>query len=136
MRTEQDVVLALYDALGRRDLNDVFALLHPDCEAHICPGMPEIGGRVLRGPTEWVTGIWTPIHRVFDVVPVPEETARTRPGAVLAAGIYRGIARRTGVGFEAWFTHLWKVDGGRVGGLRQLTDTVQWVNALTPAPVV
>jgi ketosteroid isomerase-like protein len=135
MRTEQTVVLTLYDALQRRALNDLFTVLHPDCVAHVCPGMPEIGGRVLRGPTEWVTGIWAPIHRLFDVVPVPDETVCTGPGTVLATGVYRGTARGTGAGFEAWFVHLWRVEAGRVSGLRQVTDTVQWVNALSPARV-
>lgn len=135
MGTEQDVVLTLYDALQRRDLNEVFAVLHPDCVAHICPGMPEIGGRVLSGPIEWITGIWTPIHELFDVVPVPEQIICTAPGSVLAMGVYRGIARATDVQFEAWFAHVWQVAAGRVSGLRQLTDTVQWTTALTPAPV-
>lgn len=135
MRTEQTVVLTLYDALQRRALNDLFSVLHPDCVAHVCPGMPAIGGRVLYGPTEWVTGIWAPIHRLFDVVPVPDETVCTGPGTVLATGVYRGTARGTGAGFEAWFVHLWRVEAGRVSGLRQVTDTVQWVNAVTPARV-
>jgi uncharacterized protein len=132
MLSNREVVEQMYGALRRRDADTMRALLHPDCVVRTAPGLPFAGGRITRGVDESLRGVWGTISRHFDVLPTLETCLPTLDDTVVGVGTYEGTARATGQSFQAWFVHLWTVSDGRIVGLRQVTDTVQWTNALQP----
>ncbi|MET8354142.1 nuclear transport factor 2 family protein [Micromonospora sp. NPDC005206] len=131
---ELKVVGQMYRALRDRDAAAIVALLHEDCVVRTAPGLPFAGGSTTHGPAEALELVWAEIDRHLSVWPDVERCIPDSAGTVVGVGVYRGEARATGQRFEAWFAHQWILDDGRIAGLRQITDTAQWIRAPGSAP--
>ncbi len=74
--------------------------------------------------------VWIRVFGEYDICPVPESVLWTTAGDAVVHGWYRGIRRADGAVVAAEFVHLLYFDeGGRVGELRQITDTEMWVRS-------
>jgi ketosteroid isomerase-like protein len=128
----EELVRSVYSALALGDADALRELLDPDFAAHFADGLPfGIGGDHV-GPDAAIHDAWWELGRAFRVQAEPEEWIHTRDGRLLVRGFYRGTGRSSGTAVEAEFNHLWAGRGGRLTSLRQLTDTVRWMQALTP----
>jgi 2-(1,2-epoxy-1,2-dihydrophenyl)acetyl-CoA isomerase len=128
-----ELVRALYRALAAGDRAALDTLLDADFVGDTASGMPlGLGGR-FAGAAAMRREFWGPIAREFEVAAHADEIVQLPDGRVLVTGCYLGIARATGRKLEAAFSHTIAVADGRITGLRQLTDTARWVEALVPA---
>ncbi|MGF6888261.1 ketosteroid isomerase-like protein [Nocardia sp. GAS34] len=133
MPNSTDVVKAFYRAAQQHDAAAILAVLHPDFDAHVAPGMPCAAGGSFHGPQQALTRIWGAVFRDFDTAPYDEEWYESGTATIVVTGHYRGTARATGRHYEAEFAHLWRVTDGRIRWLHQYTDTARWHEALTGA---
>ena len=130
MQPLDELVRAMYKALAAGDAKTIAGLLDPGFESNFAAGLPDgIGGRHI-GPEASMREAWWPLGRLTKTRAEPLEWIPTADGRLLVRGIYRGRARASDAAFEAEFMHLWSGAAGRLTGLRQLTDTVQWLRAL------
>ncbi|MBC6463575.1 nuclear transport factor 2 family protein [Actinomadura sp. HBU206391] len=133
MLTASEVVKGFYVAAQAGDGAGILAILHPDFEAHVAPGLPCDAGGAFRGPKTALARVWGAIFSAYDTAPYDETWQETADGTVVVTGHYRGTARATGRAYEAEFAHLWRVTDGRISWLHQYTDTARWHEALVPA---
>jgi ketosteroid isomerase-like protein len=124
------VVNELYRALDERDAAALFALLAEDFEGEVTRGLPEGLGGVCRG-REAMMGVWAGVARLLDVRPKPREMVGTDDGRIVVMGHYVGRARATGKELNAAFVHVLRVEGDRLRGLVQVTDSGLWREALS-----
>jgi 2-(1,2-epoxy-1,2-dihydrophenyl)acetyl-CoA isomerase len=128
----EPLVRQIYPALAAGDADALRVLLHPDFQAHFADGLPFGIGGDRDGVDAAITDGWWEIGRAYRMSAEPEEWIGTEDGRLVVRGFYRGTARATGNEVVAEFVHLWAGADGRLTSLRQLTDTVQWTQALTP----
>jgi 2-(1,2-epoxy-1,2-dihydrophenyl)acetyl-CoA isomerase len=122
---------ALYRALASGDRPAVTALLSDDFVGHAAEGLPLAMGGEHRGAEAMQRNLWWKIGKHFKVEAQPDELRVLDDGDLLVTGHYRGVARRSGRGLDAEFTHVLRFDqDGRITSLRQLTDTAAWIDAL------
>ncbi len=121
----------LYRALAAGDRDALMTLLHPDFVGQVTDGLPlDMGGR-HDGPEAMRRDVWWTIGRHYKVEVQPEEFRLLDDGRLFVAGYYRGEGRTSGRRLDAAFIHLigFAADG-RIGSLKQLTDSAVWVQAL------
>lgn len=119
----------LYAAFGAGDVDALAHLLSPTFKGRLSPGMPLGLGRDYDGLESMMTDAWGVIDQAFEVTPQPE--ALVNGGEVLIArGDYVGFAKSTGKPLRAAFAHFWSFDGDRFTGVRQITDSGKWRDAL------
>jgi 2-(1,2-epoxy-1,2-dihydrophenyl)acetyl-CoA isomerase len=115
----------LYRAFADRDLDGLRSVLAPDLAGHVSAGMPlGVGGR-HDGAEAMIDDVWLPVFGAYDVTPVPDSVVEAGD-TVVVHGWYRGTVRATGERVAAELVHLLTVDGDRITGLRQITDTASW----------
>jgi len=85
-------------------------------------GKEDIGGLLQSVGSDWDE---------FNLT--PDEFFESPPDRVAAIGFYRGRVEDTGREFEASFCHVFRCNEERIAELRQITDTVRWMEALEPA---
>lgn len=119
----------LYEALGRADVGRLYELLHPEFVGHVSEGMPQGVGGAHTGPKAMLEEVWGPIARRFAVRPVPDRFVPCEDGAVLVLGSYVGEPPEASGPFTAAFAHVLEFRDGRIGELRQITDTQRWAEA-------
>jgi 2-(1,2-epoxy-1,2-dihydrophenyl)acetyl-CoA isomerase len=121
---------ALYAALAAGDAEALGGLLSPGFEGRLTEGLPHGLGRRYDGLPAMMEA-WGSVDRWFDLRPEPE--ALFDGGDVLIArGRYVGRARATGKAVHAAFAHFWPFDGRQFTGVRQITDSAAWHEALQP----
>jgi 2-(1,2-epoxy-1,2-dihydrophenyl)acetyl-CoA isomerase len=121
----------LYRALAAGDRDALMTLLHPDFVGQVTDGLPlDMGGR-HDGPEAMRRDVWWTIGRHYKVEVRPEEFRLLDDGRLFVAGHYRGEGRASGRRLDAAFIHVigFAADG-RIGSLKQLTDSAVWVQAL------
>jgi ketosteroid isomerase-like protein len=123
------VVKSLYEALAAGDEARILDLLHPDVEWIQNEGFPGGGrrlgaGTVLREVFGRLAQDWESWGAdVKEWLDVPEEDT------VVALGVYRGTCRRTGRSMRAVFSHVYRVQDGRIYRFEQYADTAKIVEA-------
>ena len=125
------LVRRFYDAIASLDPRGLLEVLEPDLVAHVSDGLGEFGG-THQGARAMLEKVWVPAHLTFRAMPTPDEFFETPPDRVAAIGYYRGRVEETGREFEAAFCHVFRCNNTRIAELRQITDTVRWMEALTP----
>jgi uncharacterized protein len=107
-----------YIALGG-DLEDFFAILHPQAEWHWPRGMPD--RRVYRGKEEIRRGVDTWAESWADLRMEPVELLE-RGEDVLAVVRYRARGRASGVEIDERVVHVWEFRDGLVVSMRIFGD--------------
>jgi 2-(1,2-epoxy-1,2-dihydrophenyl)acetyl-CoA isomerase len=122
---DTDVVRRFYDAMHRLDVDALLDTLADDFVGHVSAGLPGGFGGTHRGARTMFDQVWLPVYRTFRCLPHPTEYLTVDDGRVVVIGEYRGPAGDR-EGFTAEFAHVWRLAGGRITGLRQITDTRAW----------
>lgn len=122
----------LYAALARGDRERIGSLLHPEFQGRTTEGLPFDLGGTYGGPERMWHEFWRQVGKNFVARAEPTEFAMLEDGRLLASGRYTGTARRGGA-LDAEFVHVLSFSDGRISGLRQLTDSARWRQALDGA---
>lgn len=122
----------LYSALESGDNLTLDELLHPDFVGETTAGLPLGLGGSYRGVQSMTRDFWWRIGAKYDLKAVPSSFSTTSTGTLLVEGFYEGRARG-GHAFRAAFIHLFDFKDSRIVGLRQLTDSQAWAQALPAA---
>lgn len=130
MASNVEVARAYYEAAERRDGAALAELLHPDVELRLTEGLPDDLGGVYEG-MEPALGALRRAAEGFDPLACPERFLPAEDGHVVVLGRYAGVARETGVPFDAAFAHVLRVREGRIDRFTQVTDSRRWADALT-----
>lgn len=142
MNDSVDVVMRVFDAVERRDPEQLFGAYHPDIEFHEAPSLPyggttsgrdEIRSRFERSPERTWLGTWGPLQ--------PTEAERRLDPRVIAASedevvvLYRQRAvEPAGERFDAPVLGLYSVrDGGLARAQMFHFDTAAVVDFLSRA---
>lgn len=123
--------LALYGALSRGDAATLENLLSSDFHGSLCEGLPLGLGRDYHGRDAMMQAAWGPIDALF-ALDVKVDRLFEASAFLIGIGRYEGRARSSGREIRAAFAHFWQFDGDRFVGLRQVTDTALWRDALAP----
>ena len=126
------LVHRFYQAIAALDPKALLDVLEPDLVAHVSAGLGDYGG-THQGARQMLEKVWVPAHLTFRAMPTPDEFFESPPDGVAAIGFYRGKVEDTGREFEAAFCHVFRCNETRISELRQITDTVRWMEALQPA---
>ena len=126
------LVKRFYEAIAALDPKALLEVLEPDLVAHVSEGLDDYGG-IHEGARQMLEQVWVPAHLKYRAMPTPDEFFESPPDMVAAIGYYRGKVEDTGREFEAAFCHVFRCNAERISELRQITDTVRWMEALEPA---
>ncbi len=118
-----DVIRASYAASADGNPAGILADLAPDAEWIEMDGFPCAG--TYRGPDEVIRGVFERLGSEWeDYQAIPD--AYVDGGAtVVVTGHYSGVYRGTGKPMRVRFAHVWQLDGGRITGFEQFTDTLR-----------
>src|SRR3954471_2699706 len=110
------VVRAIYDAFGRRDLAAALQYLAPDCELH-ARGTAEAAGHSspYRGH-DGVRQYYADVTAVWDELVLHAEDFRALPGSVVVIG--HVTARRAGEPMRRSVVWTWQVRDGRARSVK------------------
>jgi len=120
---------ALFTALQAGDVEALHRLLAPDFRGELTPGLPHGFGRVYDGLDAMLGEGWGKVGEWFDMHPEPERLI-DGGDVLIAHGHYVGTAKPTGRPVRAAFAHFWSYDGERFTGVKQVTDSGAWRDAL------
>ena len=130
MTQPEEVIRSLYSAFKAKDEARLRDLLAPNVEWNQCEGFP--GGKNRRGPDDVLDGILGTNHSLWEGF-AAETTEFLECGhTVVVLGAYSGTHTGTGKSMRVVFTHVYRVDGGRVVRFDQITDTAPMVAAMQP----
>ena len=126
MRTNRELIRALYDAFGRGDADTVLGGLDPGIVWNEAENFRYADGNPYVGPQRVAEGVFARIVGEWEGFTVGAETLLQDDDTVVALGRYRGIFRATGRALDAQFVHVWTLRDGRVTRFQQYTDTAQF----------
>lgn len=114
-----EVVQAVYDAYGRRDLRAIAALYHPQCELYQSELLP--WGGVYRGHA----GLQQFFERLTETIDtqIVGEVLFEAGDRVVSIGRTRGVARATNTQFELPAVHVYTVEDGTIRRYEAYVDT-------------
>ena len=131
MNSDQvSVVRQVYDGFARGDVPAVLATFDPHIDWREAEGFPYADGNPYVGPDAVLQGVFGRIVSEWDGFTVAPEQFLTTSEGVVTLGRYTGTYKRTGRRVDAQFAHVWRVDGGKIRGFRQYTDTAQFRAAI------
>jgi ketosteroid isomerase-like protein len=113
---EIEIVRAVYDAFGRRDIDGMLEYLAPDCELHL-EGTARAAGREspYRGH-DGMRDYFADVERLWDELVLHAEDFRAVPGSVIVIGHITGHKQGLDVRRAAVWT--WRVRDGRAASVR------------------
>lgn len=119
----------LYTALNSGDATALQRLLAHDFKGQLSAGLPRGLGRDYVGRDAMLGEAWAVVDTLFDLQ-LNAGCFLDAGGVLVVHGSYEGTSRQTGKALRAAFAHFWDYDGTRFTGLRQVTDTAMWHEAM------
>ena len=121
------VVQSVYEAFRRRDVQGIFALLHPEIEIYQSEWVPW-GGK-YKGLEE-VGYFFSKLAETIESRVEPDLFIDDEEGHVVAIGHTQGIVHATGREFEVPAVHVWTIREGKAVKFEAYIDTFQMRVAL------
>lgn len=119
----------LYRALADADVKALRRLLSSNFQGELTAGLPNGLGRRYEGLDAMMSEGWAKVGRLFEMSPQPERLINGGD-VLIGLGAYVGVAKPTGKAVRAAFAHFWSWNGGQFTGVRQVTDSGAWRDAL------
>jgi ketosteroid isomerase-like protein len=119
--SNSEMVRDIYGSLARGDMPAVLGALDSKCSWTEADGFPH-GGTYI-GPDEVLNNVLAKLGTEWEQFSAVPEELITDGETVVVLGEYRGRYNATGKSFTAPFTHVWKMQDGKVTNFRQYTDT-------------
>ncbi|MDP2130205.1 MAG: nuclear transport factor 2 family protein [Erythrobacter sp.] len=128
--SNRDIIMALYSAFDRGDMDAVLALMADDIIWHEAENNKWADGNPYVGPQAVAAG-------VFDRVPDEYHSFAVEVGQVVAdddtvvmQGRYRARVKASGAEIAPQIVHWWTVKHGKITGFQQHVDTFALAKAL------
>lgn len=124
-----EIVMAIYDAFGKGDVQVVLDTFDPGIEWREVENFLYADRNPYVGPQAVAGGVFQRL--VADVENFAVLAHRFVEGGdiVIVEGRYRGKVKATGQPVDAQFAHVWELRDGKVVRFQQYTDTKQWAQA-------
>ncbi|KPL77273.1 hypothetical protein ADN00_09045 [Ornatilinea apprima] len=126
-----NIVKSLYEAFGKRDINRILAMLHPDVEW----GEPSNPFNPAGGTHHGHAGFleWANIGRQSEEILVLQPIKMlTDHDSVAVVGTMKCLALPTGKTYESDFVHLVTIEAGKVTKFQEFFDTYLAGEAFRP----
>lgn len=124
--SDLEVVQAIYAAMGAKDFDALFPLLHPDIVVTQDPRLPW-GGRHV-GHDGFATFGLTLSGTIDSAVTI--EAIFVADGEVIQFGRTRGTVRANDAAFDIPEVHRWTIEGGKAVSAHFAIDTAAMLEAL------
>ncbi|MFA9431467.1 nuclear transport factor 2 family protein [Egicoccus sp. AB-alg2] len=121
--TAIDLVRTLYQAFEDGDHDAIRDCLADDLRWRQAASAVPAAGQDTTGADELLRRVVVHFEQEWDGFTEEVDDVFAADGRVTATGTYRGTYLATGRRLEAEFCHLWWVEGGKIRGFRQFTDT-------------
>ncbi len=128
--TEARLAARLYIALSTGDRDTLSELIAPEFVGQTTEGLPLDLGGVHDSAEDMRINFWGRIAKNYRAQAEPDEFHSLDDGRLFVSGRYKGQGRVSGTELNAAFHHLLTFTDGRISGLRQLTDSHRWHQAL------
>ncbi len=129
MDSNREVIDRFYRAVKNRDVHELREVLDPAMVIHLTAGLADSFGEGRHQDREaWLSGVQM-VTEVLGLRAEPEEVLQLGAHRFLALGHYRGRSGG-GAAFEARFAHDFRLDGGRIVEVEQITDSARLRDAL------
>ncbi len=123
------IITAHYAASDVGDIEGMLAPFADDVEWTEAAGFPLAG--VYIGPQAIAEGVFLRLQEEWDGYTAAVDEVLDAGSTVVGVGTYSGTNRTTGKTFTARFTHIWRLEDGKVVRFEQVVDTVPVVAAMT-----
>jgi ketosteroid isomerase-like protein len=124
------IVRNVYESFARGDVASAFKDFHPQIEWREAENFLYADGNPYVGADRILAGVFARIGTDFEDFKVTPQDFVHDGNTVVALGRYTGRARSTGKPVDARFAHVWRVEGDKIRGFEQLTDTAQFGNVM------
>ncbi|MBN2060598.1 MAG: nuclear transport factor 2 family protein [Deltaproteobacteria bacterium] len=125
-----EVVKTFYEMTDRGNMDAVMALMSPDILWTEMAGFPY--GGTYRGKEAVMSGVFARLGSDWDDFSVTRDAFYDAGDTVVISGNYSGVYKKTGKGFNARFTHIWKLKDGKIIKMEQFVDTLLVDRAVNP----
>ncbi|MFC1747219.1 nuclear transport factor 2 family protein [Pseudomonadota bacterium] len=121
MKSNLDVIKALYLTFKEKDYDAFRKLCHDDISWHQNPGFPK--GSSYVGADEVITNVFKAFNNdwvswIFSIQEYYEA-----PNAIIVTGVYEGTHRATGKPFVSEAAHVYSFKDGKISSFQQYADT-------------
>lgn len=123
-----DIIKGHYAASDAGDLAGMLAPFAADIEWTEAAGFPLAGTYI--GPQAIAEGVFMRLQQDWDGFTVVVDEVLESDPAVIGIGTYSGTNRLTGKPFSARFTHVWRLEDGRIVRFEQVVDSALVVAAM------
>ena len=128
MRSSYQIVVDHYAASDRGDIDGMMADVAPDIAWTEMAGFPCAGTYV--GPAAIIEGVFKRLGTEWEDYTFKLQTLVDGGDIVVGIGDYSGRYPRTGKSFVSRVVHVWRLDGQKIRGFEQFTDTLLVANAM------
>ncbi len=125
-----ELIRGMYASFAGGDVPSVLAAMDPEIRWSSAEGFPYADGNPYVGPAAVVEGIFQRLAADWDGWSLAVDELLDAGESVVALGRYTGTHRKTGVGIDAQFAHVWNVRDGKAVRFQQYTDTAQIARAV------
>lgn len=119
-----ETVREMYRLFAQRDNEGISRLFDPRIEWVQMKGFPR-GGRYVGADAIFVDGVFSGFREQWKDWKAVVERYLDAGESVVALGFYEGTYRSTGRSMRAEFAHVIELEGGRIVGFVQYTDTLK-----------
>jgi ketosteroid isomerase-like protein len=130
--SQQNVSLVqnIYSAFARGDVPEVLSHFADDIQWNEADNFPYADGNPYVGPNRILEGVFARLGAEWEVFTVDPAEFLDAGEKVVVLGRYGGKYKGNGREVDAQFAHVWIIEGGRVKGFQQYTDTAQFQRAV------
>lgn len=121
MSTNAHAVREVYAAYNRGDVRAALAILAPDVDWRVAPGIP--GERAVYAGREAVVEFFHLIDEAFESHHLDLESVTDVGEHVAVVGRHRWVPRGGGAPVETRFIHTWSFRDGRAVAMHELVDS-------------
>ena len=123
------LVNGIYEAFASGDVPAVLGAMSPGIVWNEAENFPLADRNPYVGPEAVLNGVFARLGSDWEGFAVDPKEYLDAGDAVVMLGRYRGTCRATGRPVDAQLAHVWRIEGGKVTGFQQLTDTLQFARA-------
>jgi uncharacterized protein len=127
--TNEEVIRAHYAASDAGDLSGMLAPFAPDVQWTEAAGFPLAGTYI--GPQAIADGVFIRLQQEWDGFSAIVDEVLDAGATIVGLGTYSGTNRVTGKSFAARFTHIWRLQDGKVVRFEQVVDSALVVAAMS-----
>ena len=128
----EELIRSLYQAFKAKDEARLREILADAVQWNQCAGFP--GGRDRLGVDDVLDGILGTNHTLWQDFRATTTEFLTSGSTVVVLGEYSGTHSETGRSMRSAFTHVYRVEGGRVVRFDQVADTALMIAAASGEP--